>query len=112
MKDKTIFRFSFSYLERVKIEQTLTSIIFYSILDDNDSRNSSSILSRQQESSTNRINDKENIVQISLLVKQEPSTPRRRSRFDQDSTVSDTDPPVIIRKFYSNEKFFFFKSFC
>lgn len=83
----------------------------YYILDDSDSCNSSSTFLRQQESSIDSIDDKTNLIQIPLSVKPEQpiSSSRRRSRFDQDaakltvetpSTVNDTTPPVIVRKFY------------
>jgi hypothetical protein len=84
-------------------------IIFYSILDNNDSRNLSSATLRQEKLSTD---ETENLVKISLLPKEGqavPVTKARRSRFDKDpapvtieksSIENELPPPVIVRKLY------------
>jgi hypothetical protein len=84
-------------------------IIFYSILDNNDSRNSSSTALCQEKLSTD---DTQNLVKISLLPKEGqavPATKVRRSRFDKDpapvtteksSVENDLPPPVVVRKLY------------
>jgi hypothetical protein len=74
----------------------------YSIIGDSDSCNSSSTVLRQKEPSKNQIDEKPNVVHISLSLKDKPSTSsnqRRRSRFDEDSTGNQSIPPVIVRKF-------------
>jgi E3 ubiquitin-protein ligase RGLG len=69
------------------------------VTGDSDSCNSSSTVLRQKEPSKKPIEEKQNIVHISLSLKGEPSSnQRRRSRFDQDSTENNSVPPVIVRK--------------
>ncbi len=80
----------------------------YSILDKSDSCNSSSTNLRQQESSKHNTDERQNVVHISLSLKDESSsTRRRRSRFEEDLTKSTVEkplttdeliPPVIARK--------------
>jgi len=110
---KMLFSFLFISCSFIN-DHNIDHFLFYSILGDSDSCDSSSIHLRQQESSTNNIDDKENLVKIPSLVKEEQPTSssssnrRRRSRFDQDSTkstveipstVNESTPPVIVRKF-------------